>query len=138
MVASAMSATPALPGGKVPPVSIGAEACVGRIAAFVRRYAPQHPRFVFTFTGSQTALLPLWEAAGGPHSENAFFPIDRDTFVLTMTYRATNPQVGMAEWFGTTLCALGEGKGARYNGALAYSGNDMIGADMSDPPKARR
>jgi hypothetical protein len=116
----------------------GNQGCSSRMADFIREYAPRHPRFVFTFTGTQTALLPLFEAASGPHSEVAFFPIDRNLFVLTLTYRATDPQVEYAQPVAREICRLAESKGGRYNGALALSGNEMIGADMSPPPAARR
>ena len=118
--------------------AVRSQSCASRIAGFLRQYAPRNPRFVFTFTGSQTALLPLFEAAGGPHSEVAFFPIDRKIFVLTLTYRATDPQLELAEGWAREVCRLGESRGGRYNGALALSVNEMIGADMSPPPAAAR
>ncbi|MEA3038404.1 MAG: hypothetical protein QOE79_917 [Sphingomonadales bacterium] len=118
--------------------AVASQTCASRVAGFVREYAPRHPRLVFTFTGSQTALLPLFEAAGGPHSELAFFPIDRRLFVLTLTYRAIDPQLELAEGWASEICRLGESKGGRYNGALAFLVNDLTGADMSPPPAPAR
>jgi hypothetical protein len=136
--AGVLAASAVVPPKGLPPLRIADQSCPSRIANFVRQYAPRHPRFVFTFTGSQSALLPLWEAAGGPHSENAFFPVGREAFVLTMTYRATNPQIDLAESFAAMMCGLGTSKGGRYNGAIAYLGNDMIGADLSELPRESR
>jgi hypothetical protein len=109
--------------------------CKSRVAAFAREQAAPGRRLVFTFTGTQEAVQPLWEAASGPHTEEAFFPIDLKTFVLTITVHIERVETAFADQWAAQLC--GYAGGARYNGAVAYSGNDMVNADMSRPAAAR-
>jgi hypothetical protein len=110
--------------------------CRSRIASFALQYAKPHHRMVFTFTGSQEALTPLWEATSGLNAESTLFPIDRTLFVVTIQIPVIEPNITAEalEAFAGVMCDIAAAHGARYNGAVALVANDMIGADMSEPP----
>jgi hypothetical protein len=111
------------------------QSCASRVQGFIRQYAKPQTTLVLTFTGAQNAVLPLAEAASGPSAEVNLFPIDRTLFVLTIEIHVVKPNLDTPIFkpWTSTICDLAEGHGARYNGAIAYSGNHMIGADMSLP-----
>jgi hypothetical protein len=113
------------------------QTCSSRIESFIHQYAKPQSRLMLTFTGPQKSLMPLDEAASGPHAEVALFPIDRTLFVLTIQFRVIQPNLddSIFKPWTRTICQLAEGHGARFNGVLAFSGNDMTGADMSPPPQ---
>jgi hypothetical protein len=80
-------------------------------------------------------LVPLFEAASGPNAEVTLFPINRTLFVLTIQFHIvqSNLDTPLFQPWTSTVCDLAESHGARYNGAIAYSGNHMTGADISEP-----
>jgi hypothetical protein len=103
-------------------------------------------RVVITFTGSQTALLPLDERAD-PRFESTLFPVSRENFVLTLQVRSTQVSPSAAPVFAQRVCSLGVSNGGRFNGVLSFkfesmtSGgrtltrNHMTDAVMAEPPK---
>jgi hypothetical protein len=106
-------------------------ACKASVAAFVRKNAVAGRRLVFTFTGTEPALTPFSEAISEPAAETTYFPIARDLFVVTLQVRVENADLGKADEWAGRLCALVPARGARYNGALAISGNRTVDADMA-------
>jgi hypothetical protein len=111
------------------------QSCADRISSFVRAYAKPQSRFVLTFTGPQKALTPLWEMMGGPSDEATLFPVGRTLFVLTIQIHVVQPNItgGQLGPWAEMICSTAADHGARYNGAVSYSGNHMTGADMSPP-----
>ncbi|MFL6862495.1 MAG: hypothetical protein ACJ8DZ_05795 [Allosphingosinicella sp.] len=129
--AASAATSPASPSRPSAPPSHAIAACKASVAAFVRKNAIAGQRLVFTFTGTQEALTPFSEAIAEPPGETAYFPIDRGTFVVTLQVRVQNVDLGKADYWAGRLCGLLPAKGARYNGALAISGNRMVDADMA-------
>jgi hypothetical protein len=107
--------------------------CASRVAAFTRKNAIEGYRLLFTFTGTQDALLPLWEGTSAPSVETSFFPVDRNTFVAEISVKVRTPNPAMADTWAAELCRFLPATGARYNGAIAHLGNDIVDADMSEP-----
>ena len=91
--------------------------CADSTARLLRSAGPQ-TRVVVTFTGSQESLLPLDEAVG-PQADSTLFPIDHNSFVLTIQVRSSflqpSPQI-----FADRICELGSSAGARFNGVMSF------------------
>ena len=133
-----IGAAVATPGLATPAaMSSAPQDCTSRVVAFTRKNAIEGYRLLFTFTGTQDALLPLWEGTSAPSVETSLFPIDRGTFVATITVRVRTAKPWHAEAWAAELCRFLPPTGARYNGAIAHRGNDMVDADMSEPALSR-
>ncbi len=122
--------------------SAGCETSVSRLVGA----ADSDTRVVVTFTGSQTALLPLDEKID-PRFESTLFPVSRDTFVLTLQMRPAQLDPSTATAFAKQVCSLGISNGGRFNGVMSFkfesmtrdgrtlTRNRMTDAVMAEPSK---
>lgn len=76
-------------------------------------------RVVITFTGSQSALLPLDERVGGA-AESTLFPIGTDSFVLTVQVRPSATPLADVASFAKQVCSIGTSSGGRFNGVMSF------------------